>query len=95
MTEEEKRESAIHHHLIRGLIDNGFAHATHRLAYRSPVASPGWRDQRRSRLHRCRSGGSLVASRSCGRRSDRTAARTSMGLADALLLSHGRHQLLR
>jgi hypothetical protein len=25
MTEERKLESAIHHHLMRGLIDNGFA----------------------------------------------------------------------
>jgi len=54
-------------------------HPTHRSAHRRPVAVPGWRDEWRGRLRRCCSGGFLVASRFCGRRSDGN-ARTSTGL---------------
>jgi hypothetical protein len=49
-------------------------------AARSPPPMPRWQ--------------TLVASRPCDCRSDIIAAGTSTGLADAFLLSHGRHPLI-
>jgi len=99
LTSAKDTAAELHDMLSKGRLDLAFASALLRKRHgRVAATARFWFATRtlfslarRLALRRCCSGGFLVASRCCGRRSDGNAARTTTGPADALLPDHGCH----